>query len=332
MPSTDCPRLHATTTAPADLGLSALVVLDVDEETTALAELRAEFPSVAIARVAARPVASIDADAWLSRASVDRHPFDDAVALAARDGTLGIGGHDPERVARAGWEILTAYQRLVGRRNRWSRTATFDAVLRAHTVLHASDKPLVVADHRHALDTWQWLLRLEPDASFAAQVAALYHDVERLVSEADRRIEHLAADYDAFKDAHARHGAAMTCEVLESLGVSRADRDRVGALLACHERAGSADPELRAVVDADALSFFSLNSPGYVDYFGADQARRKVRWTLARLSPPRRRHLARVRLRDDVRSMVDAAMRDASDVVEHPVGAARSAPRGETGA
>src|SRR5205814_582070 len=83
----------------------------------------------------------------------------------------------------------------------------FDKVLARHCELHDMNKPLVAADFDHARDTWRWVLRLAPHASLAVQVAALFHDVERLASESEARIEHRAADYEAFKKAHAAAGA-----------------------------------------------------------------------------------------------------------------------------
>ena len=56
---------------------------------------------------------------------------------------------------------------------------------------------------------------------------------------------------------------------------------------------------------ADALSFFSLNSSGYADYFGAEQTRRKVAYSWNRMRPPARAKLRGVRLRDDVRIILD---------------------------
>ena len=55
---------------------------------------------------------------------------------------------------------------------------------------------------------------------------------------------------------------------------------------------------------ADALSFFSLNSPGYVDYFGPAQALRKIQYSYARMDDGARARLSGVRLRSDVERMV----------------------------
>ena len=150
------------------------------------------------------------------------------------------------------------------------------------------------------------MLRLAPEASCAVQLAALFHDVERLESEADRRVEHHAPDYAAFKDAHASRGGERAREVLLAAGVDEVTASRVRTIVALHERRGH-DPEIDLLNDADALSFFSLNSSGYADYFGPEQTKKKIAYTLARLSPSARRRLSAVKLRPDVAALVSGS-------------------------
>jgi hypothetical protein len=220
---------------------------------------------------------------------------------------LRLAGEE-ERLPGFAREVLTRCQRWMDRRNVASRGPRFDRALAGHRALHDLAKPLVRADYNHALDVWQWTLRLAPQAGLAVQLAALFHDVERLASEADARSEHQAADYQAFKDAHARQGAEMADAALARAGVDAGTRRRVGRLIAGHERPpAEGDPEAEEIAllnDADALSFLSLNSVGYLDYFGPEATRRKVAWTLRRLRPEARRHLARMRLRPLVAAAV----------------------------
>lgn len=221
--------------------------------------------------------------------------------------SLTLQGPD-RRLPAAAREVLTRCQRFRGQRNPASSHPVFDRVLERHRALHDLGKPLVRADFDHALDTWQWVLRLAPGAGLAVQIAALFHDIERLASEADFRVEHRAADYQTFKDDHARQGAEMTEDLLAAAGVGAEMRGRVGRLVAGHERPPApGDPDaadLALLNDADALSFFSLNSPGYLDYFGPEATRRKVAYTLARLRPEARERLQGIRLRAEVAAAV----------------------------
>ncbi len=223
---------------------------------------------------------------------------------------LTLYGRDEDR-SRALRGILTRCQRVQDRRNAVSRGALFDRVLAEHRQAHDLSKPLVRADFNHALDTWQWMLRLAPEAGLPLQLAALCHDVERLDSEADARVEHLAADYQAFKDEHAARGAERAAALLARAGVDTETRRQTARWIAAHERppdtADTADGEGEAIAllnDADALSFFSLNSVGYLDYFGPEATRRKVAYTLGRLRPAARPYLAGLRLPETVAEAV----------------------------
>lgn len=262
-------------------------------------EIAREFPTIEItfAHDAAAHVAASDWD----RRDFDSWRFDTRLdELARKPFTLCIAGD------RDGFpiEVLNRCQRLIGRRNRYSRTTLFDAVLREHRKRHDLRKPLVRADYNHALDVWQWTLRLEPDASAELQLAGLLHDIERLRSEPDRRVEHLADDYRQFKLAHARAGAAMARCLLIDCGFCETIADRVAQLVAQHEQPSTDDEEVALLNDADGLSFFSLNSSGYADYFGPDRTAKKVHYTWSRMRPAARAKLSSVRLRDDVAELV----------------------------
>lgn len=82
------------------------------------------------------------------------------------------------------------------------------------------------------------------------------------------RIEQHASDYRAFKNEHARRGAGMT---------------------------------------RDALSFFSLNSTGFLHYYGVEHTRRKIAYTLARLRESAWWRLAGIRYHPVVAALLQEA-------------------------
>jgi hypothetical protein len=192
-------------------------------------------------------------------------------------------------------QVTTRYQRLFLRRNSVSEVPAFAEALACFCALHDRSKPLVRADFEHGLDVWQWLLRIHPDASLALQIAALFHDIERLETEADARIEQHAPDYVAFKVAHAQRGSARLRKLLAARGIDESVVARASQLVATHERPGS-DADLCSLNDADALSFFSLNCAGFLNYFGLEHTRKKVDYTLHRMRPGARSWLSRIRL------------------------------------
>lgn len=247
-----------------------------------------------------------DGDVSFWAAGFDAYQVDRACDALAGQGAFGlrIEGHGLD--AAAVDAVLTRYQRFAALRNPASAEPVFDGVLACHRGLHDLSKPLVRADFDHALDTWQWLLRLAPCAGLAVQVAALFHDVERLASEADARIEHHASDYRAFKHAHARRGGEMTRAALAATGLDPAIIDRAADLVSGHEQPGG-QAERLLLNEADALSFFSLNSAGFVRYYGAEHTRRKIAYTLARLRPGVLWRLGRIRYDPVVAAMLREA-------------------------
>ncbi|EYF03206.1 DUF4202 family protein [Chondromyces apiculatus] len=259
----------------------------------------------------ALPSSSLSTAAW-QRRDADLPTFDAGIDAAAERGAFALrveveGDGD---AASASAEILTRYQRFARRTNAASATRLFARTLEKHRALYDLHKPLVKADFDHAIDAWQWLLRLEPEASAAVQLAALFHDIERLDTEADVRIEHQAASYQAFKDAHAATGARLARALLHHLGWDAATSDRVAALIAHHERPDD-DPALALLNDADALSFFSLNSWGFLNYYGLEHTERKVAYTLRRMTPAARRRLHPVRYHPVVERLLREALAEA---------------------
>jgi hypothetical protein len=130
-----------------------------------------------------------------------------------------------------------------------------------------------------------------------------------LESESDVRKEQHAADYQAFKDAHAQRGASLLQRTLTGIPLPSGTLVRAAELVAQHEQPGG-DRERVLVADADALSFFSLNSAGFLDYYGRDHTRMKIAWTLARLSPRGAARLPQIGLRADLRVLMESAAHD----------------------
>jgi hypothetical protein len=87
------------------------------------------------------------------------------------------------------------------------------------------------------------------------------------------------------------------------LGLPEPGLDRIVGLIAGHEEGGTAG-EARLLADADGLSFFSLNSGCFLDYYGAERTAFELRRTLTRMSPEARHRLRGVRLRNDVSALL----------------------------
>ena len=155
-------------------------------------------------------------------------------------------------------------------------TAPDDASARAEILLLSSSilVPCLRHDGATVWDTLAiaaYLNEIKPDAGLVPQLAALFHDADRLASDPQERIEHRA--HRALDDAQAKEGGERAASVLRGAGVADEDALRVRDLVAGRLQG---EPDAALLDDADGLSFLSLLSPRYADYFGLAQTRRKA--------------------------------------------------------
>ena len=270
--------------------------------------LTREFPALrlvaeAAAGAASDPVVHVNTLEW-EIGEPDFFALDTLVGDAGGDRGLTLRLSGSGDLTRAAIAVLTRLQWAIPLQPR-PDGALLARVRRRHHALHDLGRPLVHADWLHALDTQHWVARLEEEPGADVLIAALFHDVERLASEADVRVEHLAADYDAFKRDHAAAGARLAREALADL-LSDAMLRRVEHLVERHETPDG-DPVLVLLNDADALSFFSRNVAGFLRWFGEGHTRKKVGWTLARMSSRARMRLPTIRLPSAIAAMVEDA-------------------------
>ena len=140
----------------------------------------------------------------------------------------------------------------------------------------------VPEDPRHSTNTLEWLLKFDPDADEALQLAALGHDIDRAV-ETSKVLRADFSDYDDFKAAHAKHSAEMLLEILQQCGVGdRMLADELYRLVCVHEVGGDARSDL--LMDADSLSYFEVNLPLYRDRNSREETLRRCVWGFQRLS------------------------------------------------
>ncbi len=139
----------------------------------------------------------------------------------------------------------------------------------------------VPEDSRHADNTLEWLLCLEPDAGDALQLAALAHDIDRAIEEIKVKQADFD-DYDAFKAAHARNGAELLRPILNACGVAGDIVDEACRLVEVHEVGG--DPRSDLLKDADSISYFDVNLLLYYQREGWAETQRRSLWGYRRLT------------------------------------------------
>ena len=139
----------------------------------------------------------------------------------------------------------------------------------------------VPEDPRHAENTLEWLLKLDPKADQALQIAALGHDIERALEA--RKVKRADfPDYDIFKAAHARISAEILRGIMEDCGVPQDIVSEVCLSVCRHETGG--DPRADLIKNADGISYFHVNMPLYYQREGREETKRRCIWGYGRLS------------------------------------------------
>jgi len=95
----------------------------------------------------------------------------------------------------------------------------------------------VEEDLRHAENTFEWLLKIKPDAGQALQISALAHDIERAIIERKVRRSDFD-DYDEFKKVHAKNSSKILREILSESQISETIIDETCRLVTLQKKAG----------------------------------------------------------------------------------------------
>jgi kynurenine formamidase len=142
---------------------------------------------------------------------------------------------------------------------------------------------------RHLERTLDWLLVLAPDASEAARIAAVTHDIERAYPDASAGWDS-ARDWDSpeYNRWHQDRCAEIVAAGLRERGAEEALTAEVAGLVRVHEDGGWHEADL--VQAADSLSFLETMVPliaGWVESGKAprERAAGKLRHSVERISP-----------------------------------------------
>ena len=155
---------------------------------------------------------------------------------------------------------------------------------------------VVPEDPGHAENTLEWLLRIDPEADEALQIAALAHDIDRAVEEGRvRRADY--EDYDLFKADHASNGAKILRDILDRCGIAASIADEACRLVMLHEVGG--DPRSDLLKDADSISYFDVNMPLYYQREGWEETRRRCIWGYKRFSDQMKKRVKDITYEDE---------------------------------
>lgn len=104
---------------------------------------------------------------------------------------------------------------------------------------------------KHAKNTLNWLLKINPNSDFVIRISALGHDIERVIHGKDEK------KYDSHKDfkmAHSKRSAEIIKNILLKYKIKEAEIQRMQNIILNHEFGGNSEANL--VKDADSLANF----------------------------------------------------------------------------
>jgi hypothetical protein len=163
-------------------------------------------------------------------------------------------------------------------------------------------------EQAHAFDVLAWVRKLRPDAPSPLCLAALFHDIDRVVTpnvgggfKGIRR----GPEYALHKKRHANRSAAFIAPLLRERGFSSGIVDRALFLIVHHDDTGEevaalADADLDCLVAADGFAFFTSIAPALFAAEGETRTRDKIRFMVEKLPESARLLLREHRLQREV--------------------------------
>ncbi len=166
----------------------------------------------------------------------------------------------------------------------------------------------IEGEMEHAETVFEWVKKLLKNSSFELQIAALFHDIDRVVTpgvgggfKGDRK----SKEYEQHKKAHAKRSAEYIIPLLKTNGIDARVLKRVKFLILHHDDTGKEvesfkDIDLNTLVAADSLAFFTSIAPKLYKAEGEERLRDKVSFMIEKMPSFARNLLASQRLENPI--------------------------------
>lgn len=167
----------------------------------------------------------------------------------------------------------------------------------------------IAGENNHALDVLNWVEKLNPKASIALKLAALFHDIDRVVTpevgggfKGDRN----SKEYLQHKKNHARRSAEFIIPLLKkNKVVSGVILKKTLFLIIHHDDTGEEvakinDIELNYLVSADSFAFFTSIAPKLFKAEGIERIKDKIRFMVDKLPDFARQLLRQQQLKNKI--------------------------------
>lgn len=153
-------------------------------------------------------------------------------------------------------------------------------------------------EKEHAVDTLNWVKKIDPEAGESLQIAALGHDLERAVGPMVRRED--GESHANYKKRHSERSSQILAELMKKHGYNQATVDHACELVRLHETGGDYDADI--LRDADSVSFFSCNIEWYYEYKNRDLdvVRHQIEYKYSRATPRAKKLIRTIKIKNKV--------------------------------
>ena len=149
----------------------------------------------------------------------------------------------------------------------------------------------IEGERKHVKEVLKWVKKLDKNPSLSLKIAALFHDIDRVVTpgvEGGFKGDRKSKAYLLHKRTHAKRGANYTCKKLKECSVDTRIIDRVRFLIEHHddtldEVQSFSDKELEILVAADSLSWLASTGPTIYRKEGNERAKDKLKFMINKL-------------------------------------------------
>ena len=152
----------------------------------------------------------------------------------------------------------------------------------------------------HHVGVVYWIKKLKPDADEALFIAAVAHDVERIIPKNRKEEMNLIKkSKEGFLNKkmlkkHQKRSVEIIGKFLEKQGADKKLVKRVKMLVSKHEEGGNRDQSL--LKDVDSLSFFENNIDRILEMIpemGEKKVREKIDWMYNRITSRKTKQIAK---------------------------------------
>lgn len=150
----------------------------------------------------------------------------------------------------------------------------------------------------HALDTLEWVKKINPNAEEALQIAALAHDIDRGIKPRVKRQEN--ETYDDYKKRHAKRSALLIEKLMVKHNYSKDLINKTIYLVENHEIGGNKETDI--LMDADSISFFSCNIDWYYNYKNKnlEETKKGIKYKFERATPRAKELIKTIEIKNKV--------------------------------